>query len=215
MWTIGLTILIAGCSALAQSQQGPRFGGVGSSLPPPNHVSTAPGNVLTPPPSIRAPHPRHQRTVVVPYPVFYGGYYGYDAPPPAPGYALPAGPPSDADQNQYPIVIINQNYRPDTVNPVLRDYSNTPLPESALKKFESPSRPYEVVTANGDEPTIYLIALRDHTIFPAVAYWMDGDTLNYITTEGSHNRITLDLVDREFSKQLNDERKVEFTLPKK
>ncbi len=63
-------------------------------------------------------------------------------------------------------------------------------------------------------PTIYLIALTDHTILPALAYWVDGDTLAYITTEGDQNRISLALVDREFSKQLNDDRHVEFKLPK-
>jgi hypothetical protein len=61
---------------------------------------------------------------------------------------------------------------------------------------------------------IFLIAMKDHTIFPAVAYWIEGgDTLNYITTQGVHNRATLDLVDRDFSKLLNDQRRVDFALP--
>jgi len=58
-----------------------------------------------------------------------------------------------------------------------------------------------------------LIAMKDHTILPSIAYWVMNDTLNYVTVEGSMNRVSLELVDREFSKQLNDERHVEFKLP--
>ena len=111
-----------------------------------------------------------------------------------------------APASQPPVVIINQNFRPDTVNPVMRDYSETPLPESTMRRYDQPG-------VNDDQPTVFLIALKDHTIFPAVAYWVEGDTLNYITTQGSLNRASLELVDREFSKQLNDERHIEFRLP--
>jgi hypothetical protein len=181
-------------------------------VPPPNRVAGPPGRILAPPP-VQAAHPRHARTVIVPYPVFYGGYSGYVAPPPAYGYYGEDAPPQgyaqpapgyyqsgNGDPNQSPVVIINQNYRPDTANPVLHDYSNTTLPPPTSVIQDAP-------------PTIYLIAMTDHTIFPAVAYWVEGDTLNYITTEGSKNRASLSLVDREFSRQLNDERHVEFHLP--
>ncbi len=39
------------------------------------------------------------------------------------------------------------------------------------------------------------------------------DTLNYITQQGVRNRVSLDLVDREFSTQLNKERNIDFALP--
>ena len=55
--------------------------------------------------------------------------------------------------------------------------------------------------------------MKDHTIFPAVAYWVESDTLNYITPQGVRNRVSLDLVDRDFSKQLNKERSLDFALP--
>jgi uncharacterized protein YbcV (DUF1398 family) len=67
--------------------------------------------------------------------------------------------------------------------------------------------------ADDDKPTIYLIAFKDHRIVPAIAYWLDGDIVNYVTKEGSQNRVSLSLVDRDFSKQLNDERRVPFKLP--
>lgn len=165
-------------------------------------------------------HPAHGRRVVVPYPVYVGGYYGggyytgFDAPPPGyqdPQYAAqPVAPP---------VVIINQAYRPDTVNPVVRDYSDTPLPEPGLRSYQAPVHPMpdpseeRARRAESERPTIYLIAFKDHTILPALAYWMEGDTLNYVTQNGTPNRASLDLIDRDFSKQLNRERNVEFTLP--
>lgn len=60
--------------------------------------------------------------------------------------------------------------------------------------------------------TIYLIAFKDHTIQPAYAYWTEADTLHYVTVQGSHNRATLDLIDKEMSERLNHERSVEFSL---
>jgi hypothetical protein len=58
-----------------------------------------------------------------------------------------------------------------------------------------------------------LIALKDHTIYPVLGYWVDKGVLNYVTLGGTINRASLDLVDREFSQHLNDERHVEFALP--
>jgi len=166
--------------------------------------------VALPPPQVA--HRSHGVVpVAVPYPVFYGGsYYDYDAP------AAPVAPYSQAayqvpgyDQmTQPPVVIINQYFRPDAANPVVRDYSNVPLPEAQTPQVNNDQTP--------SEPQVtFLIAMKDHTIYPAVAYWVEGDTLNYITVQGVKNSASLDLVDREFSKQINMERKVEFGLPSK
>ncbi len=166
--------------------------------------------------------------VIVPYPAFYGGYYYYDPSmygngyadqqPPADngynaGYDTSYGPnydPGNGASGPSPVVIINQSFRPETANPVLKDYSNTTIPEPGTVRMPPGSEPG---LQSDDQPTVFLIAMKDHTIFPAVAYWVEGDTLNYITTEGSQNRASLSLVDRDFSKQLNDERHVEFRLP--
>lgn len=161
------------------------------------------------PPTIA--HPGHQRAVIVPYPVYYGGYYyGYDAPP-------PATPVNEFDPNNYnpdygpsPVVIINQNFRPDTANPVIKDYSNVPLPPAYQPEPESNQA---AAPAGNDNQVIFLIAMKDHTIYPAIAYWVENDTLNYITPQGVRNRASLTAVDRDFSKQLNDERHIEFALP--
>jgi len=229
MRQIVVTLLLIGCSAFGQHAGGTGRGsgaGVRSGAPR--------GGTY---------RPYHGGTVVVPYPAYVGGYYsgyplggyGYDAYysgyAPDSGYYGDPGPaygaPGYADPSQQsPVMIVNQNFRPDPVNPVIRDYSNTPLPSPGMTRYDNPSQPYANTQSFVNAPpystqppppdaapTIYLIAMRDHTIFPTVAYWVDGDTLNYVTSEGVHNRASLALVDRDFSKQLNDERHVDFKLP--
>jgi hypothetical protein len=165
-------------------------------------------------------HLPHARSAIVPFPVFYGGgYYGGFEPPPAP---TPYDTYYDPSQRA-PVVIINQNFQPDTANPVLRDYSNAPLPPAAQRPGPPPQTipqppPAPQAAARNpheDDPTIYLVAMTDGAVFEALAYWVEGDTLNYITVEGSHNRATLDLVDRDRSRRLNQERNVEFKLPRR
>lgn len=207
----------------AQSQQ-QRTTGFGSVLypglggPPPPSAHGGFGSVLFPglgaPPGTRVPvvrpgatriapprvaHPLHSRTAIVPVPVYYGGYYyGADAsgaPPPAPAYDALAQDGS----GQGPVVVLNQGYMP--------------APGMYAPQGPPPGA-YEAQAAPQDQPaTIYLLALQDHSITPSIAYWVEGDTLNYITTEGSENRISLSLIDRDFSKQLNESRHVDFKLP--
>jgi len=63
------------------------------------------------------------------------------------------------------------------------------------------------------EATHYLIALKDHTIYSAVAYWVDGSTLHYFTTGNTHNQISVSLVDRELTERLNKGTGLEVKLP--
>jgi hypothetical protein len=175
----------------------------------------------------RASHPQHGSTVIVPYPVYYGGYYGYD--PSTAGYANGAGPgyADDASQAQagpgLPSVVINQNFVPPQANPQVRDYTADQPPQqpdqSGLKVYQAPpSHPYadaaaEQRAASSDQPTIYLIALRDHTIVQALGYWMEGSTLHYVSAERTLNQLSINLVDRDLSQRLNDERGLDFRLP--
>ncbi len=169
-----------------------------------------------------APHPAHSRQAIVPVPIFIGGggYYPYDGQPPVPyGYEqqpMPAPQPVTP-----PVIIINQSYRPDTAHPVMYDYSDS----APMRRYDAPVHPMPdpneatpepapVKRTVDDKATIYLIAFKDHTILPALAYWIEGDTLNYITQQGTPNRVSLPLVDREFSLQLNRERQVDFNLPR-
>ena len=145
-----------------------------------------------------APHPSHARNAIVP--VYFGGFY-YEP-------AIDQGPRAQ----EPPIVITNQDYRPEALNPVLRDYSNAPLMESPSLEQRQSDPPPAVIQQADPAPTIYLIALNDGTIVAALGFWMDGDTLNYITRDGNRNRISIDRVDRPFSIKLNADRKLEFKL---
>jgi hypothetical protein len=184
----------------------------------------------------RAAHPVHSSAVIVPYPVYYGGYYGgaygygsgYD--PSAAGYAPGYGSGyygsgyaddgSQANGPGMPSVVINQNFVPQQSNPQVREYtgdqSPQPQDQSGLKLYQAPpSHPYADAqrAANSDQPTIYLIAFRDHTIVQALGYWMQGSTLHYVSAEQTLNQVSIDLVDRDLSQRLNDERGLDFRLP--
>jgi hypothetical protein len=151
------------------------------------------------------------RTAAYAVPVFVGGYgygYGYGyAPPPEPVYV-------PEPQQAPPTVIINQYFSPDTANAVVHDYTSSDLPQPALKSYQAPVPPPSKPAPTADESraTIHLIAYKDQTIYPAVGYWIEGETLNYITLQGTLNRASLELIDKEFSEQLNRERGVEFSL---
>lgn len=156
-------------------------------------VAAAPRPITAPRPVI-APRPYYPRTYV-PYPVFIGGGYAYD-----PGYGAGYADPT-------PVAVVNQDFQSDSGTPTMVDYSNVPLP--------APGDNTDQNALPDDQPTIFLIALTDHTVLAAIAYWTDGDTLNWVSRDAKQNHISLSLVDRDFSKQLNDERHVDFHLPAK
>lgn len=184
----------------------------------------------------RAYHGQHSPAIIVPYPVYYGGYYGYD--PSAAGYANGYAPgygpdygngyPDDGSQPPpgpgLPSVVINQNFVPPQANPQVREYNGDqsqaqPQAQSGMKVYPAtPSQPPAGAAAaqnaaSGDQPTIYLIALRDHTVLQALGYWMEGSTLHYVSAEHTLNQLSIDLVDRDLSQRLNNERGLDFHLP--
>jgi endonuclease YncB( thermonuclease family) len=63
------------------------------------------------------------------------------------------------------------------------------------------------------EPSHYLIAFKDHSVYSAVAYWVDGDTLHYFTSGNTHNQVSVSLVDRDLTERLNKESGLELKLP--
>jgi hypothetical protein len=160
--------------------------------------------------------------------VYYGGYYGYD--PSAANYAngAPGYGPGYAEEGSQggpglPSVVINQNFVPPQANPQVREYSGDqpqqPQEQSGLKLYQAPpSHPYADAassqrTSANDRPTVYLIALRDHTVVQALGFWIQGSTLHYVSVEQTINQLSIDLVDRDLSQRLNDERGLEFRLP--
>ena len=187
-------------ASLAVAQRGSGAHRSGVLYPGARGARSGSSRFIVPPPLT---HPAHATGVLVPIPVYYGaGYYGYDPNVPLDAQSAPAydsDPNSYAAQNQSPVVVINQGYVPETANPSFQDYSDADLPPAPQ---------------TDPRPTIYLIAMKDHTIVAAIGYWVDGDALKYLTQDGNQNSVSLALVDRDFSKQLNDERNVEFRLPK-
>jgi hypothetical protein len=157
-----------------------------------------------------APTRRSGVVVAVPYSV--GGYY-YAAPYQSPDMSTyyPSGPQ----------VVINQNFTPEaSAQPIIREYA--PDGNGGIRVYgpQAPGYPQYVggvapepqAEAPPENPT-YLIAFKDHTIYAAVAYWVEGQTLHYVTNQNTHNQVSLDLVDRELSDRLNRERDVDFRLP--
>jgi hypothetical protein len=222
-------------TAFAQGHQGPysSLGGYGNVLyPGTGHAPvTPPGGINGPNFTGRGPgngrgfvgpgnvdHPQHRRSTVVLYPVLYSGYGAYD-----PAYSGDQTPAA-ADPNAAPSVVINQNFVPQQGNPVVREYAADAPPEqpSGMRLYQNPSHPYADAAQNtasvrraadDEEPTLYLIAFKDHSIIQALGYWMEGGALHYVSVEHSLNQASLDLIDRDLSQRLNDERGVQFKLP--
>jgi len=157
----------------------------------------------------------------------FGGY-GYAVPVAVP-YGYPAGAygatPNITVINApqpAPTVIVNNSYTPDVVNPVMKDYSNQELPEPSptVRTYQAPvpnnlegrRQPVKIRRETDDKPTIYLLALKDGAVFSCYAYWLEGDTVHYVTTRHAHNKVSRSLVDEPISNQLNHERNVEFSL---
>ena len=80
----------------------------------------------------------------------------------------------------------------------------------------SSQRPCQAASATqpdqADTVQLY-IGLKDNRVYMAIAYWVQGQTLHYITPHGSHNQVSLELVNRKLSARLNAGRLVEFVLP--
>ncbi len=137
------------------------------------------------------------------YPVYVGGGYA------EPAYA-PAEPPDPGGYPQYgsamgpppaPTVIINQNFGP----------AAPPLPSPETVHVYGDNRPAADNAA--PDPQYYLIALKDHSIYSAVAYWVEDGTLHYITTPNIRNETSLNLVDMTLTTRLNQDRGVNVSLP--
>ena len=98
-----------------------------------------------------------------------------------------------------------------------------PGPPSATVVTTAPQQPqngvvtYVVPPRNGGAtestaPRLYLIALKNSSIYSAAEYWVEDDTLHYVTNHGVHNQVSLDQFDLELTKRLNRERGLDFRL---
>jgi hypothetical protein len=155
-------------------------------------------------------------TLWVPYVVpFYVGGYGY-------GYGdTPADPAAQQPQQQQPNVTVV--YPPQPAPVIINQYGSgggegptgQAQPAAAEAPPQGPYMPSAEDSANSStgDTSPYLIAFKDHSIYSAVAYWVDGDTLHYFTSGNTHNQISLELVDRDLTERLNKEAGREMNLP--
>lgn len=146
----------------------------------------------------------------------YGGNDSRDAYQPQPYY----GNNSDRDPSQAasPVVIINQYFQREeggeyapTNTEVINGGNAAVLPTAPQIVPQATDELEEEV--EDDLSRLFLIALNDSTIFTASAYWVEQGTLNYLTPSGDHNQVSMDLVNRELSRRLNEERDMTFGLP--
>ena len=131
------------------------------------------------------------------YPMYIGPSYPYPD-----YYAYPPPPPNiiiyPSEQAPPPITAYEPQSPPaESARPEIREYSEDGY--STFRKYERP---------------IYLIAFHNQEVIRAAeAYWVEGNTLHYVTLQHERKQAPLDSVDRSFTYRLNRERHVDFRLP--
>ena len=110
------------------------------------------------------------------YPVYIGG--GYDNSfAPQESYGPEVGPPPQQQPNITVIYPPQQHARPVMIQPGPDGEYNTNVRPPA-NIYETPRPGDSVSEPEPAESNRYLLAFKDHTIYSAVAYWVDGDTIS-------------------------------------
>jgi hypothetical protein len=138
------------------------------------------------------------------YPLYVGGAYvpAYNS-----GYA-----PDYSSQTQ---LNPQQQYTPAAPPVVINQYFGPPVAPPPASSFYQPSadrQQQDEEDSAAAAPKYYLLAFRDHSVYSALAYWVEDKTLHYVTPQNTHNQASLDLVDVDFTKQLNRDRPVPFSV---
>lgn len=89
-------------------------------------------------------------------------------------------------------------------------YEPAPEPAPAVTQEARVRPPGDPIS---EPQNYYLIEYKDHSIYSALAYWIEGDTLHYVTTQNTHNQASLSLIDVEKTAKLNEDRSVPFSIP--
>lgn len=223
MWYLALVAVLTGCLGTAYGQRRPgpfwSLGGYGNVVfPGTGHAPhTPPGGVTGPyfmfPPAGRrglvmpaeGHRGRNVDPVYVPYAVDVSGYQEDASAPDPNGVGLPipmnsSPPPMDAS---YPRFGPPPGNDPAGEHRIDQTAAGIPTQSGVQGPRMNPP----------DKPTVYLVALKDHSIVRALGYWMEQGTLHYVSLDYSVNQVTPDLIDRALSQQLNEQRGIEFTLP--
>ena len=119
----------------------------------------------------------------------------------------PPYPDQYPPQYDVPPVIINQDFQPDHVNPLVREYPVPPPQPSG--NLNEPGQ-----NAAADREPLYLLATNDGVIRAVLAYWAEKDTVQYVTMDHERKSLPLASIDRQLSARLNRERGISFGLPR-
>jgi hypothetical protein len=136
-------------------------------------------------------------------------------------YFIPYPVPSSSDtfsEADAPAAAINQN-GPETPPLAVPQRNWVPPPVGLNPRAEDP-RPDPGLQATCPRPDtpdptqiLFLIALKNHWVYTAIAFWLQGPLMHYITPQGVHNQVSLSLIDIPTSAKLNAGRPGEFALP--
>jgi hypothetical protein len=148
-------------------------------------------------------------TPVVAYPVYVGGYDPY---------SYPVQQEQAPAQQNITVVYPPQQPTPMVVNqvPAGESFAGTapaPQSESNLRSYRAPSNGPATQTDQAEDQETYFLAFKDHTVYPAVAYYVEGDTLHYFTAGNKHNQVSVSLVDRAMTERLNRPSGLTVKLP--
>jgi hypothetical protein len=134
------------------------------------------------------------------WPVFVGGY----------GY----GDPFYSWGAPYYSSYYSSPYYPYYSNPNVTVVYPAPAASSPVIVSEAPrSVTHEYREEYARAQPLYLIAFTDGLIQAAIAYWVDGSTLHYVTRERREKTAPLKTVDKAFSELLNRDMRLNFSLP--
>jgi hypothetical protein len=133
---------------------------------------------------------------------FSGGYgYGY-APPNMVVIEQPPSPP--------PFVILEPPVAPTPVQSVVHEYGPSSAPSSERSASERSAAPPAAPPASLVEPPSFGIVLKDGSVREAAAVTVQDGMVHYVDPNGEHGRVGLEAVDREATKRLNRERKLDL-----
>jgi hypothetical protein len=145
---------------------------------------------------------RTSNSLVYAYPVFVGNYYDSNFAASEPEVPMPAQV-APASMNMYGVPNEPIPARPAMIQ-VAPDYPPQMSVYQPRPAVEEPP---------AQETEHYLLAFKDHTVYSAVAYWFDGETLHYFTNGSTHNQASVSLLDKELTVRLNKEMGVDFHIP--
>ena len=80
-----------------------------------------------------------------------------------------------------------------------------PQPPVIINQYFAAPPQQEVQQAPA-EPRYFLVAYKDHSVYSVLAYWVEEKTMHYVTTNNTHNQASLDLIDLDRTKTLNQGR---------